>query len=448
MKWFIKLFIGFILLLTGCTKISDLDLLATKEVVVCKSAEHLAFPSVTKLSTGDVICVFRRGRGHVAPDGNILLTRSHNDGHRWSQPDTIISTRFDCRDPSVIELSDGSIFINFFQTKYDSAGKIIGAIGVFTSRSLDDGQTWYTPKIVPLEDYEWAATSSKAIELKSGKLLVPIYAARQGEKAAALVAISHNFGRTWDEIHTVAYDSTGVLAFEEPALIELPDGRILCVMRTSGEGHSQYQSYSKDGGRSWSKPVRMNVQGQAAGLFLTKDNILVCAYLDFSPSGTSYCLSYDYGLTWEGETVLHTHLSDRSYADLTEIGPGRLLCVHYAAEKNRSRIYASLFNVSRPAKPSGLRASAKPDTSVSLRWNTVKGTHYYQIYRQALDDSVKDSSSKQELIVETTHNSFIDRNVKSENAYRYRIVAVASHAELVANSGAKSLPAEIIVTVP
>lgn len=439
------LFLSIVLItVVACEKIEKMDLLALQQVVVSESQEHLAFPSIEKLSSGELVCVFRRGRGHVSPDGNILLSRSNTNGYSWTPPDTIISTRLDCRDPSIMELSDGTLLLNFFQSKYDTSGKIIGPFGVFVSRSYDGGQTWYTPKMVILEDYDWVATSSRIIETKDGALLLPVYGAREGQKSAALVVVSRDFGRTWNETHVIAFDSTGVIAFQEPALVQLPDGRILCVMRTAGDGHFQYQSYSGDGGKTWSRFRRMNVQGQAAGLLMTKDNILVCAYRDYSPRGTSYSVSYDLGLTYEKETVLHTHLIDQGYAEMVELDPGKVICVYYAAEKGHSRIYASFFRVTRPETPGALHASVTSDSTISLRWNAVKEAHYYRIHRKTIvDSSDQDISDMGKLIAMTTKNVYVDRKVKPSTSYRYQISAVVSSSDLIDKSGAVSVPAVV-----
>jgi len=153
--------VAVVFMFVSCAKLDSILINPSKQVIISQSLEHLAFPSVEKLNNGDLICVFRRGKSHASPDGNILLSRSKNNGQSWSAADTIISTRLDCRDPSVTELKDGSLLLNFFQSRYDSSGKIVGALGVFVSRSYDGGLSWYSPKMVILENFDWAACSAK-----------------------------------------------------------------------------------------------------------------------------------------------------------------------------------------------------------------------------------------------------------------------------------------------
>ena len=64
---------------------------------------------------------------------------------------------------------------------------------------------------------------------------------------------SDDGGNSWKEdmkpIHTPYGDQAGL---QEPGLLELPDGRLFCHMRTVYG--FQYQSFSSDGGHSWTQP--------------------------------------------------------------------------------------------------------------------------------------------------------------------------------------------------
>ena len=442
MRYFISIILFFAII--SCSRIEPLFINPSKQVVISQSDEHLAFPSVEKLNNGDLVCVFRRGKSHVSPDGNILLSRSKNKGQSWFAADTIISTRLDCRDPSVMELKDGSLLLNFFQSNYNSSGKIIGALGVFVSRSFDGGLSWYSPKMVVLENFDWAACSAKILELKDGTLLLPLYAGRKGEKSTALVAVSRDLGRNWEEFHDVAFDSSGKIDFNEPALCALPDGRIMCILRTAGDGHFQYKSFSKDGGITWSPPERTSLQGQASSLLLTNENILICAYRDFSPNGTSYSVSYDYGTTFEKEFIIHPFKGDRAYPELVQLDDG-IFVAYYEASPDHSQILGSYIQVKPPAAPKALKASVSRDSTIALRWNKVHEAYYYQIFR---DVSAADTAGvlpkfNGQRVAIVLNNSYTDTNVAPGNIYRYQVEAVSSHSELVKNNGASSSPSKI-----
>jgi hypothetical protein len=81
-----------------------------------------------------------------------------------------------------------------------------------------------------------------------------------GEKRASIVTtISHDEGRSWRYLSTVAVPDdapTGIEGFGEPCLVRLADGDVMCIMRV-GQHQKQpdqwlRRAYSSDEGRSWS----------------------------------------------------------------------------------------------------------------------------------------------------------------------------------------------------
>lgn len=435
-----------LLILITCHKIESNRFSSGERAVIYQSSKHVAFPSIEKIAKDQLICVFRAGSSHASPDGRILMCLSGNNGKSWSEPDTIVSTRLDCRDPSVTMLSDGSLIVNFFQSRYDNAGKLIGALGVYIARSVDRGKTWDAPRMIRLADYEWAACSAKIVELQNGDLLLPVYAGRTGEKSTALVLISRDYGYDWSEVYVIASDTDAELDFQEPCLQQMPDGRILCILRTAGEGHAQYMNYSDDDGRTWSRPMRINVQGQAASMLL-KDNVVICAYRDFSPHATSYSLSYDFGKTFEKETIIHRHMDDRAYPEMVSLASGEIFCCYYEKNAESSGIYGQYLDIAIPGKPDGLLGSA--NKKISLRWNPANDAYYYCVYREECVSDSTESIFAGDLYAEVSQSWFIDNDVDSGKYYRYQVRAVTSKADLVGNSAALGEPAETrIIKVP
>jgi hypothetical protein len=364
-----------------------------------------------------------------------------NGGSTWSNADTIISTIFDCRDPSVKSLTNGSLLLNFFQSRYDSSGTIIGSLGVFITHSYDGGQTWFTPKMILLEDYDWSACSASVIELANGHLLLPVYAGRSGQPAVALCVISKDYGKTWSEKHIIAQDSTR--HFQEPVFTRLSDGRILCVMRSNDPGHLQYRSYSADNGQSWSEPVGLSVQGQAADLVLTDDNILAVVYRDFSPNGTSLSFSFDLGVTFEKEKVLHIARGDRGYGDFATLkDKDWFACAYYHSSADKSLIYVSFLKINRIQSPGGLKVSVDNDSTFAIRWNHSPDAHYYRIIKTTSRTDSTSEIMNEALLAETYKNTIVDTLINSDLTYQYQVLAVSSQSELIENSGALSLPAK------
>ena len=253
MRHFSLCCMGVLLVLVACEQIDTLRFGEMRQMAVYESATHAAFPSVVRLGSGELLSVFREGRDPIFPDGVILLCRSKDGGLTWTPPDTIVSSSWDCRDPSITQLKDGLILVNFTQSRYDERGPV----GCFTVRSFDHGKTFTAPRMVRLGDLDRAATSDAVLELKDGTLVMPVYGSRDGEGSSAWAVISQDGGETWPEAVLIAGGSEDRLNFYEPALVRLPDERLLCMLKTD-DGGFLYQTVSEDGvGRGLRRCARM-----------------------------------------------------------------------------------------------------------------------------------------------------------------------------------------------
>ncbi len=431
------LLLSLLVVFFACMKVDNGFYDTQKEINIFQSDNHVAFPSIEKLNEREFVCVFRTGSGHASPDGKILLARSLNKGQSWAAPDTIITTKLDCRDPSIAMLEDGSLILNFFQTKYDNKGKLLHVVGVFVSKSFDDGQTWTSPRMVLTEDYEWMACSSKILEDDDGRLLLPLYGKKIGESEQAVLYFSENSGKTWNFLSTIAYDSTHQLSYQEPVLLKMSDDRLLCVLRTTDENHFQYQCISGDGGKTWSLPQNTHLQGQAAGLLMTSGNLLYCAYRDFSPNGTSMAVSYNNGLFYENEVIIKTGTKDRGYPELIKVDENYIYCCYYNTT-GKYGIYGRFFRICSPEAPDGFSASIQKDSTILMRWNRVENAHYYNVYRTERVGNSEGPEKDWNLIASVAENFYLDNRVEKGKEYKYAVKSVASSAELLQDSGAVS----------
>ena len=128
---------------------------------------------------------------------------------------------------------------------------------LFTT-SVDHGENWADP--IPINDTgtlgHICQRGDTVLVLRSGRILAPVYATFGG-MCAGFMYYSDNGGSTWhrnrgeisvkltEDGRTYAYSD-----FDEPAVAQLRDGRLLCFGRTCfGE---QYRSISADDGLTWS----------------------------------------------------------------------------------------------------------------------------------------------------------------------------------------------------
>ena len=141
-------------------------------------------------------------------------------------------------------------------------------------------------------------------QLPDGSLVAGVYPTHYQEnngkisKGNVSFYRSKDLGKTWNYVGRIPFMADGIadkrspdFAYEEPAFEVLADGTFLCVMRT-GSTSPMYQSYSKDQGKTWSKPEPMAANGVRPAFLRLGNGVLVLAsgrpgvQLRFSLDGT------------------------------------------------------------------------------------------------------------------------------------------------------------------
>lgn len=321
-------------------------------ITLCADAgagAYEAFPDVCRCANGDLLCVFYAGYAHVSfpnaalPRGaRVCSVRSRDDGRSWEPVRVVVDTPWDDRDPSITCLRDGTLVCNWF-TYYGNyqdpqPGKPTHFKELWLTFSRDHGQTWSEPRQVPVTENRYWACSAPIVELTDGALLWPIYREQQKPlRAWSAVLRSADHGQTWSGPHWVDEANADN---DEPAVLELPDSRILCLMRNN-EGDSMWWSESRDGGLTWSRSRKTGFPGHAPYLFRTPAGVLL---LGHRLPATSLHWSLDEGLTWPGHLLLDA--CGGAYPSLVGLRDGSVLCVYYE-EGAGSSIRAQRLRVSR-----------------------------------------------------------------------------------------------------
>ena len=214
--------------------------------------------------------------------------------------------------------------------------------------SSDRGATWSSPKHCDF-GYLYTGAVNSAIELSSGRLLVPLsyYSQRKTGKFVAKTSLSDDGGLTWRPSRGECVVDSGGHLLEggacEPICVELKDGRVWMLARTQ-TGY-QHESFSRDGGDTWSpmEPARFVSSNSPGALLRLRDGRLVLVWNNcMSPSHegqilTSYdrqilaaAISADDGQTWSGyREIARIHSDTRavSYPFLTETQGDAFFCM-------------------------------------------------------------------------------------------------------------------------
>lgn len=323
----------------GCAASSS-SAIEIRTVARSDDADYYAFPSICRLQDGDLLCVFYSGVGHISPDGKVVMVRSTDQGKTWSKPEIVADTPVDDRDPSIVQTRTGRVLINFFiYDGEDQNHETRTTTHVHVAASEDNGKTFGKPATIGV-DWQWEATSDEILQLPDGTLLLPIYGRREGDtRDRAAVAFSTDDGKTWNKrpTATIAYDDQGVIDFQEPALALLPDGTIICSLRTTNVGYHAYESRSTDGGKTWSKPIDTGLRGHAANLLYHSSGTVFHTYRSWSDDGKMRGVAAVFGEPggkWDPKKEFDIMLvgGDAAYPSAVELPDGSIYCVYYARD--------------------------------------------------------------------------------------------------------------------
>lgn len=190
--------------------------------------------------------------------------------------------------------------------------------------------------------YEGPLIDHAIVQCRDGSLLAAVYGYFKTDtvlcptfppewklfKYRTFVLRSTDRGETWDYWATVAYDpEVGLESFCEADLLTLPNGDILCFMRTGGSGGKftpLYLSVSRDDGRTWDKAHPIADRGVWPNACRMASGVLAVTY---GRPDNWLAFSLDNGGTWVGHTCFHRGASS-SYNSVEEVEPGTLLVVH------------------------------------------------------------------------------------------------------------------------
>ena len=206
------------------------------------------------------------------------------------------------------------------------AGHISASYRVLMRRKMPGTAKWEAT-YVKLPPFGSMGGFGQGAALDDGTILKPVYGVGHKDDPASRswVLRSQDRGSSW-QLVTMAYD--GLHSFNEAELLQLPDGRVLGMVRAfGGRGGAPrhdwgflWQTISADRGLTWSKPVMTPMWGYPPHLLLTNKGEVLCTYgYRRLPFGIRACFSRDQARTWdiENEVILR-------YDALPEgPGPGR-----------------------------------------------------------------------------------------------------------------------------
>ena len=317
---------------------------------------------VFKLANGEIVVGGPRCPeipGQPAVNSESSWRRSKDGGQTW------------CESPAwpnynACQLSDGEIIHTVTGSLVETDQK--GVYHTVLYRSTDNGYTHKeeTVTVIGIPELEkensitailsvpnspWSKKGARfgyvdhsIVRLRDGSLLAAAIGKFKGDiKERIFVIRSIDRGRTWNYLSTVAFDLTKGKevrqeGFNEPDLLVLPSGDILCFMRTGGThnkiGTPLYMSRSKDDGKTWSHADPIADFGVYPKSCLMANGVIAVVY---GRPGDWLMFSLDQGETWVGHFCLHKgpEPSDcGNYDWIEEIAPDTLLVSYGRTDPN------------------------------------------------------------------------------------------------------------------
>ena len=315
-----------------------------EEILVRDEGRYIAHPHLACLADGSWLLVATSGPRRAVtlhppldPDFITIAIRSEDGGLTWSDPQPVPGPHMTGTECSgLTALPDGGVLLDqwrfrwFRATGFDedlAAG--VDEAHLTTSETLQDemaasleldgpappgligwargggtftiwrsgtgGRTWGDPVVPDLGVYAGGYGLRGGVVAAGGHILLPL--TDPPFYRHVFLIRSRDGGRTWEPPVTVAEDPQR--AFEEPAMLALGGDRILMLLREN-VGRQLFATHSKNGGATWSAPIRAGLQGFPAHCLFVGDGRIAAVTADRTKPGTILLtLSDDEGRSWD-----------------------------------------------------------------------------------------------------------------------------------------------------
>ncbi|WP_409340435.1 discoidin domain-containing protein [Paenibacillus sp. MBLB4367] len=345
------------------------------------------FPSMERLADGTLFVVYYSASAHEATNGKIMKTVSADNGQTWSTSVTIIDTLEDDRDPSVMQMNDGTLLVSWFTFNNTTTAR-----QVRTARSTDGGATWSSPVTVGTSLASYSAVTSKAVELSNGDLLLPIYGTivNRQEMPRSTAVRSTDGGLTWNastEVLLAEPIPAQNIGFVEPVIVDLGSGHLYSLHRTLREydNYHAWESHSYDNGFTWTQAARTSMKAHCSDLLLLSGGLLLHTWGDrsfaFSGGRPVVGKAIPVGDDWDDWQTVGIYkngsVGDMSYPSAVELPDGTIFIVYYDASRGFiGGTYATVEELSKQDPHDrldlmSLYASGAVQIDTDLTWTTA-----------------------------------------------------------------------------
>lgn len=311
---------------------------------------YFAWPTAVRLQDGRIMVGASGFRlEHVCPFGKAVVAYSSDEGKTYTHPAPVIDTPLDDRDAGLCTFGDNGVIITSFNNSADfqrqnntdneyiqryidtitaeDEEKYLGSLfRISRDCGVTFGELHHSPVTCP----------HGPIELRDGTILWAGNRFDDVEGGIEIVKLDTQTCET-EFVGKITIDDKSIF-LNEPYLLELPDGKLICHIRAENDKvFTTCQSVSYDKGRTWTKPERLLEEDGGAPPYLIqlKSGVIISTYgRRKQPYGIMAMISTDGGESWEKDIRLYENAGsdDLGYPTTIELDDGTLLTVFYATD--------------------------------------------------------------------------------------------------------------------
>lgn len=264
-----------------------------------------------KLKDGKVLFVYTHFTGGSGDNAGAYLAGrfSADSGRTWTSDDSLIlpnEGKMNIMSVSLLRLQNGKIAL-FYLRKNSKTDCI-----PYLRQSADEAKTWSEPVRCIADSGYFVLNNDRAVQLENDRIILPVSLhGIPGQKKLGNLGIwcyySDDEGRNWNKSGQVPNPQNVVL--QEPGVVELKDHTLMLFCRTNAG--SQYVSFSKNRGKSWSPVQASNITSPLSPASIERipatGDLLLVWNNTFNPKAKNggkrtpfnLAVSRDNGKTWE-----------------------------------------------------------------------------------------------------------------------------------------------------
>lgn len=304
---------------------------------------HNGEADMVRLRNGDLMLAY--GQWNADSDdrapAEIRCMTSSDGGRTWGNDRVLLPNegRAGTYSVSLLRLQSGEILMSYGVRESNEDRN------VYFRKSSDECQTW--SRRIRLEVPLWYSgytgiSNNRLIQLKSGRILAAAWAGWAKDRTIlGFTAFSDDGGEMWrksEDVDIRLLDPSNKYGADDPAVVELKDGRVMMIIRST-LGYV-VKSYSKDEGKTWTRPVRVreleapNAPATIARIPVTGDLLLIWNRSKTERRPLSSAISKDDGRTWTHIRTVDDS-SASAYASITPVDD-RILITYWSYESEPS----------------------------------------------------------------------------------------------------------------